>query len=1390
MRAALLLALLASAPGWAAPPLPEELPPSLRAWERWVLHDEKDRGCPFLHGRADKACAWPGQLTLGLDERGGRFTQSFKVYREAWQRLPGESRRWPQGVLVDSKPGVVVADASGKPAVLLPAGEHLVTGQFSWSALPDALDIPPDTGLLALTVKGRPVALPNRDAEGRVFLQGDSAAEESDRVELDVHRLLTDEIPLILTTRLSLKVSGKSRELLLGRALPEGFVPMGLTSGVPVRLEPDGRLRLQVRPGAFSVELTARSAGPVAAMKRPNPDGPWVEGDEVWAFDARPSLRGVLVEGLTAVDPTQTSLPDAWRGYPAYSVGLDDELELAEQRRGDSEPAPDALNLTRTLWLDFAGTGYTVSDRITGQLHRSWRLEVQPGTELGRVVASGADQSITRLEPGGQAGVELRQGELALEADSRVSGALGRLPAVSWDADFDTVDATLQLPPGWLLLSAGGADRVPGTWVDRWTLFDLFVVLIITVAMARLFGLTWGGLALLTLGLAWLEEGVPQYLWLVVLAAEALFRVLPEGRLRWLFKVARLASWAALVVVTVGFSVQHLREGLYPALAQSQSLGGVMSFSDYSSENAAQYQRSGSLELSKPAGSQWAGKARSFNVRDFDRNATVQTGPGLPRWQWHAVSLHFSGAVQRDQALSLWLLGPATNLALSVVRVLLLALLVLCVLGFPGGFWPQSVRRLVRRSASAAAVLLVLLASPAALAQGDAQDEAEVVPAAEAPTADDGDGDGDGEARDGVTPPRVPHAPRAPAALGSALLEQLRARLLERPDCAPSCASSPRMTLEASPRALRLRLEVLSGALTAVPLPGSAQQWVPQVVTLDGKPAVGLRRQRDGTLWLAVGPGVHQVTLEGPLPPRETVQLALPLRSYRVEARLEGWKLDGLHEDGVADENLQLTRQATGEPREGAGLQGGTLPPFVRVERTVVLGLKWTVETTVRRVTPTGTAVVLEVPLLPGESVTTSDVRVQGGTALVNMPPSATEVSWSSVLDAKAPLELTAPKAPAWFEVWRLEVSPVWHVSLGGIPVVHQQDASGVRLPEWRPWPGEQVRVDILRPEALEGQTLTVDQSSLTVTPGARATDVGFTANFRSSRGGLHTFTLPAGATLQQVSINGAQQPIRQEGEAVAIPLVPGSQSVELKWRQTGGMTTSWRTPKLEVGTPTVNANLEVRVPRDRWVLLVGGPGLGPAVLFWSFLLVLVLVSVGLARTRWTPLTTRHWVLLALGLSQVPIPAIALVFGWLLFVAWREKAVELQPVWFDLRQLAVVGATVVALGVLGVSVYQGLLGELEMQVQGNGSSAFLLRWFEDRTVASYPTAWVLSAPMLVYQGAMLLWSLWMALSLVKWLKWSWQAFSTGGLWRRTPRVVRAPPAPRAPPTRRAPPEEP
>jgi len=198
-----------------------------------------------------------------------------------------------------------------------------------------------------------------------------------------------------------------------------------------------------------------------------------------------------------------------------------------------------------------------------------------------------------------------------------------------------------------------------------------------------------------------------------------------------------------------------------------------------------------------------------------------------------------------------------------------------------------------------------------------------------------------------------------------------------------------------------------------------------------------------------------------------------------------------------------------------------------------------------------------------------------------------------------------------------------------------------------------------------------------------------------------------------------------------------------------------------------------MQMPQGRWTLLAGGPRLGPAVLFWPLLLVLGLVAFALSRVPLTPLRLHHWLLLALGLTQVSLAAAALVPAWLLVLGWRrEHGVELQGRWFSLVQAGIACLSVVALIVLFMSIERGLLGQPAMQIAGNLSSSQLLRWYQDRLGSQLPGAWVFSLPLLVYRLVMLAWALWLAQALVRWLRWGWESFSAGELWRPLrPRVA-------------------
>ena len=1431
------------------------IPEPLRPWVGWVLHGQEQVLCPSLHDHADddeRRCAWPARLQLVLGEKGGRFTQSFRLFKREWVALPGNHKAWPQDVRVDGKPAVVASPESkdgdsesddsddeeggAPPKVLLTPGEHTVSGNFLWDELPESLQVPPSTALLSLNLRGAAVPFPSRDAEGHLWLQRQSSTEEEDVLDMTAQRRVNDEIPLLLTTRLELRVSGKSREVLLGRVLSDGFVPVSLQSPLPARLEPTGRLRVQVRPGTHVLTLLARHEGPANELKRPDPGGPWPE-NEVWVFEAQPALRQVTVEGVPAIDPQQTTLPDDWKRLPCYPLSRSDTMKLVEQHRGDAERLPDQLDLSREMWLDFDGGGYTLSDHITGTLSRTWRLEVNPGTELGRVAMDGKDLFITRstIEGVERAGVELRQGQVNLTADSRLLSHFGQVPAVSWNIDFHKVVTSLNLPPGWRLFHVSGADEAPDTWLRHWTLLDLFLVLLIALAVGRLFGLGWGGLALLGLALSLPEHNSPRWVWLAVLAAEALYRVLPDSatRLRPFLRWLRLATFLALALSLISFSAQQVRIGLHPALERQDSpledeetwlqrssslsnninmmpaskaepqkqaasvfnqesglgrdaddaLGGLVGNSPGGGggpDAEPMQQRMGLLKskpkfdrdekkegpslVSRKVAAPTNNVQRRMYQREYDPNAMVQTGPGLPRWHWNRAVLHFSGSVERLQKLRVYLIPPTANLILLLGQVALLLLLALRISGAGEGLmglWRRDGRSLPVGGSPLIALIVALSLVAPTLAR------------AELPSQE--------------------------------LLDTLSERLLAKPSCHPKCASSSRLQLEIKRNFLRLRMEIGAAAATAVPLPGGADQWTPEQVILDGKPAQAVARSEDGHLWLAVDEGSHQVILEGRLPSRETVQIALPLKSSRVEAKAEGWRLDGLHEDGLADDNLQLSRKGGGKagaPKGGDGedgeegeaadategdsdeassdsgaLQSGALPPFVRVEREVSIGLDWAVDTRVVRLGPSQSAVVLEVPLLPGESVTSSEIRVQGGKALINMGPGVSEVSWKALLSEKPQIELTAGRGLPWTELWRLSVSPIWHVEWNGIPVVHQQDSSGQHQPEWRPWPGESVRIIVTRPEGVAGRTLTIDHSELSLTPGLRATDATLSVRCRSSRGGQHTFTLPPGVVLTSVSIDGRTQPLRLSDRKLTVPLLPGSQRVVIKWREPRGIGLRYVSPEVELGAPNVNAEIHLNLGSGRWILLTGGPRLGPAVLFWSLLAVVLLTALGLGRVQLVPLRTVHWLLLGIGLTQVPLTASAIFVGWLLVLGWRARAPELPRIWFNLRQLILLGWTMAALVVLVTAIHGGLLGRPEMQIAGNNSFDHDLKWFSDRVAdaaGTMPQAWAISVPIEVYRLAMLLWALWIASAMLRWLRFGYGALTTGGLW------IKAPPKPPKP----------
>jgi len=90
------------------------------------------------------------------------------------------------------------------------------------------------------------------------------------------------------------------------------------------------------------------------------------------------------------------------------------------------------------------------------------------------------------------------------------------------------------------------------------------------------------------------------------------------------------------------------------------------------------------------------------------------------------------------------------------------------------------------------------------------------------------------------------------------------------------------------------------------------------------------------------------------------------------------------------------------------------------------------------------------------------------------------------------------------------------------------------------------------------------------------------------------------------------------------------------------------------------------------------------------------------------------------------------------------------------------------------SVAQSLVfGAPDMQVTGNGSYATSMNWYQDLVIKYLPETSVVSVPMWSYQILMLLWSIWLSVSLISWLQWGWHKFSENGVYKAAPKKKQA-----------------
>ncbi len=1340
------LALFPTAALQATPPEPEpvpqrQIPDVLKPWQSWALWNDLDRNCPRPYNDAKKPlCFWPSKLTLDAAQSGGRFTLSVNVYAETWVPLPGGDRLWPQEVKANGAP-VAVVEHDGHPAVELQAGTWTLEGVFPWTDIPQQLDLPREIGLLALTLEGKPVETPLWDASGQLWLKRNAAAGETDKDYLSakLNALLEDGIPLWLRTQVELIVSGKNREETFGTVVPEGWNIASVESPIPVAITDAGQMKAQVRPGKWTVTINAFRIDNPSTFRYAPGATPAVK-EELIAFKASPIFRMVDITGPAPVDVSQTTFPGPWRAHPVYRWNTATAFGIHERLRGMGDQKPPGLNIERNWWLDDHGGGITFRDHISAAMQRLWRLDAAPGTELGSVRSGGQGQLITRNPQNGAPGVELRTRSLDLNATGRVPLATS-LPAAGWQADADSLRVTLNLPPGWRLFALFGADWVNGDWLTAWTLLDLFLLLIFSLAVGRLWGPLAGVCAFLAFGLAYHEPGAPRYAWLVLLIPLALLRYVREDRGRRLLVVWKWLTVAALVLGLAPFVAQQLQQAIYPQLERTPWVAPNRAMAPTAPMALSVPAVTSSLHKSKgrmdketysssAATSGRASEAETSNLAQ-DAKARIQTGPGVPDWQWRTVTFGWNGPVSASQQVRPILIPGWLERALAVLRVALLLALAAILLN--ARRWAAPLVKMGKAGKAAALIIAFTTVfsgvSPAARAEIPSKD----------------------------------------------MLNTLHDRLTEVSSAYPNAANIPSATLTLQDRRVILEAEIDTAAPTAVPVPCRLAGWSPLTVLVDGKPEATLRRA-DGNLWVALTQGVHRLRVEGMLGDITEWEWTFQLKPRRVQINAPGWTVRGVRPDGTPEGQIFFSLNKKAAAVETA-YDRQDYQPIVSVRREVEMGLVWQVRTTVDRLSAPGKAIALRIPLLPGENVLTSNAVMHDGFIEVRLGAQDKAFTWTSQLPITPKLRLATHTADTWVETWQLSVSPVWNVAFSGLAPVLPDVAPLV--PVWNPWPGEAVEWSVSRPEAIQGATVTVEKTGHTVTLGNRQHTSTLELTVRSSLAGDFLVGLPPDAELTSIQAGGQALPVRRDNGKVVIPLKAGDQEIHLAWKRNAPLALRATADPVALPVESANARTEMNVPESRWVLWAFGPTMGPAVRFWGILAFSLLAACVLGRLPGSPLKTREWVLLALGLTQVPLPAALTVIAWFFILAWRggQQARTLRTPAFSFLQTGLILLTAITLGILIAAVSAGLLGQPDMFIVGNGSGHDTLRWYQARCGTGLPEPGCYTVSIWWYRLLMLAWALWLASALIRWLRWAWEQFSAGGCFRKESGIVKPPPIP-------------
>lgn len=1334
------------------------LPTFLQPVGQWLQLQNPEWQCIWL--KTDRQCVWPGGAQVKLTTRGVQIDLVVNASIPSQLELPGSTNQWPVEALITTADKPIPQTLKlyqGKgdaPQIEVPVGQSQIQLRYLWQQGSQQIHMPEHFELMQVEVPDD--YFWHRKNEQLVLSQAKSTilSKVEDSLDARVYRRLITGVPQTLETWVKLTVTGQPRVIQVPHFAYADSLQIDLESPLPLRLTRAGDLQIEVRQGQFWIKQLSRlreRQDSFSLQPAPGPESFWPQR-EFWAFDAQSLQRSIKQGDL--VDATQVEVPASWRHLPVYQLTDAVGLQLGDEPA--ITPKKNRLHLNKSIWLDFDGDAFTVVDQISGDINADWRLSLSSEkASLERVTQQHQPLLITQRN--GIDGVEVRQSKLDLQAISHWP-VKAEFVIPGWQSDFDSLTAQLQLPPGWSLFAVNGDRGESDAWLNQWSLWDMFVALLALMLAHRALGWTGSAVTFGLVVLTYQTDVALSLTWILALAALLITHYF-SGRAQKVGAGIFSLFGVCFGLLLLNFTIEQVRVIIYPQLEQpraetAQVLAPPAAPVSQSMEADMMQSAVYSAKTEQMQSSTFARRSTPYNPYDFGDDF-IQTGAAAPQWHWHSYQLLNRGLANAQDHIQFYLLQPWQTRLWRLIAIIL----ALTAFGLLIHHAKKRFARLLTVIGFIGLYSLTGLAPHTAMARSE--------PAQQVQAA--------------VEQPMNLPASKVP---DKDIIEDLRRYLAKPPACHPSCYAINRSQLTVDDDNIHWSLSATAAAETALALPTSAD-WHLQSLKLNGQDARHLLLRQtagqDSVLYLKVAAGLHQVEIKA-VAPHPQLTFDIPSAHHHFSLILSAWtSLQGREasEQTLAAGTLQLERTpavpASGKTLDARNSADSQSFNYLEVTRHLNLGVRSTLHTTVRRVAPKRGEIKAKIPLWPGERPVTP-ILLESGYAVVQMEGDS--VSWQSELQPVDHLSLTSEAGRDFYETWLIQVGPLWQVQFSGIDPVNQSE-SDTLMYKFRPEPEDVLQVAVSRPAAKQAPLQSIEQVDLRYEFGESQHQGDLHIQLLAASAGDYTLHLPATAALETATLDGNPVFNIEQGK-VTVPLTPGEHTLHLQWQDKATPGFKQQLPNIESSLALANIHLTLTPKNGSWLLGVFGPPLGPAILFWGVLAVIVLGACVLYRVQYRlehryaafrlPMKNYDWLLLGVGTSTLWHYAMLPIALWLFLLGWRNMLNPRQlfagkPQVFHGLQFMLAGLSLFVVGLLIYLIPVSLLSSPHMFVQGNNSTVHHLQWFQDSASQMVPEAGFYAAPQWLFRGFMLVWCLWLAHKILNWLHFAFTALQHQSLWR-------------------------